>query len=536
MIEIFVPKYLFLLLHYFADHLVILPKKSLCPKKCFSRQSYRQAMSSNRASARSLRSSAQRTSSPTRSSASRTSKSTRTVRRTRTTRSRSLSPTRSRDGKPTDSEIYQVARVAPNPFAGHLPRLSIYGSATAVEPKAVEFYEYEPWKVWQQLGDTPDTDYTVATDDGMGMMDTKVFKIAYSRWRRPDIDPASMPKVLINHGVPANQTQWYDIARLLAMVGFDVVVFDMLTMGWSTKPLLDRGPKMERLRWVYDVPYVDGLADEVFGKGTKFVYFADDWGTGIQQKYLEQHWDRVLWWADQDGIRGGAYPVAEIQAIGRASNLQSDLRPPVLAGEMPPDPGSFQAALGASDQTIVQILKTMAHQSDRRYNQWSLRDMKRPFYDVDYERPGAGTFNMFPKFFALKSMADRALAALRPGDLMNYDPVDNPGGIKFAEIEGIGLFYSGEYDRMMSANQRLRYPYWMPRAKIFTQLIPRADHFSGFDQPTWVATMLVAFHLGNFPPGTPGSIPVVFLGFDGIWKGTEEQEAAGYARRYGLKA
>ncbi len=436
--------------------------------------------------------------------------------------------------EPSDSELYDAATQPINIFAGNQPRWSIYKNPKTVEPTMIEMFGFDAYLIYDPQN--PNRLFSVATDDGMNKTMTKQFKIAFTRWGWGRNNTG--PFVLIGHGVPANQTQWWDVARLLAMVGFRVVTFDMLTMGWSTKPLFDNKEKMEKLRWVHDKYYVNWLADVVFGVGSKFVYIADDWGTGILHKYMETFGNRLLWAGDQDGIRGGAYPVPEIEDIGQASMLPMDERPQVLAGKIPPAPGSFQMAMGGANSSLTQILKTMAHTSSKKFNQWSMRPILRPFFSVDYERNAtdprgaAAPFNMPHKNFALKSMADRAIASLRSGDLSPYHPYKNPGGIRYSQIEVNLMLWSGEYDNMMSSNQRLRYKYWMPKSRVLTQEVPRAGHFSGVDQPKWIATMIIEFHSFLFRPGKPNSLPKPFLGFDGIFKGNEEKEAAAYEKLY----
>ncbi len=434
----------------------------------------------------------------------------------------------------TDDELFEAATKPINIFAGNdffSSVISLYGSPEAVEPKAVEYFSFEAYQIYDPRN--PDRLFDVASDDGFRKVQTKIFKIAHTRWQKPG---STGPHVLINHGVPANMTQWFKVARYLAMVGFRVVVFDMLTMGRSTKPLFNNEEKMEKLRWHMDVPYVNALADEVFGSGCPFIYLADDWGTGILHKYLEIYSDRSIWSGDQDGIRGGAFPISEVKAIGRASMLPMDERSEVLAGRIPPDPGSFQAVMGAADQTIVQILKTMTKRQDEVYDRWGLNSTLDPFFSTDYERPAtspkgiANPVNMPIKFYALKSMADRSGAALISTDLMPHHRRLNPGGIKYSQIRTILYLWSGENDNMMPRNQRLRYKEWLRNSRVFSALIPRAGHFSGLDQPEWIANNIIAFHNFLYPPGREGSLPAGFMGYSGIYKGNEREEAAAYRR------
>jgi len=445
----------------------------------------------------------------------------------------SLGSTSSSSGLTIDEKLYEAAVQPINKFVGHEPRLDIYKSSAEVEPSDIEYFKFEAGLMYNEKGRT----YQIASDDGMSVTTSNTFSIAYSKWGWSNDGPF----VLINHGVPSNQTQWYATARYLAKAGFRIVIFDQLCMGWSTKPLFNNEEKLEKLRWHNDVYYVDLLADFVFGANTKFIYLADDWGTGILHKYLEVHSDRVIWAGDQDGIRGGAYPVPEIEDIGQASMLPIDINPEALAGKVPPKPGSFQMAMGGANSQITQILKTMSFRQAEKYDQWSMRDILRPFFSVDYERDAldprgaAAPFSMPHKIFALKSMADRAVAALRSGDLMPWHRTRNPYGIKYSKIKINFFLWSGENDNMMSRNQRLRYKYWMANSRVMTALIPRAGHFSGADQPEWIATNIVEFHNFLFPPGRPGSLRVAFLGFDGIFKGNEKEEQKAYELIYKMK-
>ena len=432
----------------------------------------------------------------------------------------------------TDDEIYDAETAPISKFSGNDARLEYYPAVQ--EPQELEYFEFNAATIYDPQN--PGRQFDVATDDGFGRTTTDTFKIAYTRWGWNNTGPF----VLVNHGVPANQTQWYELVRYLVRAGFRVVVFDMLCMGWSTKPLfLDVEERMEKLRWKYDPYYVEGLVNHVFGETSKFIYLADDWGTGIQNWYAYLFGNkRLIWLGSQDGIEGGSYPVSEIQGFGFATLLEMDEDPDVLSGKKPPKIGSFQFMMMSSGQTMVQILKSMAHEAQWKYDQWSLRRTKRPFYSVDYERNAtdprgrATVLTMPPKFYALKSMVDRSAAALSGPDLLPFHSVKNPDGIKYTTITVPWFFWYGENDKMMSRNNRHRFKYWLPNARVFTALVPRADHFSGFDQPIWVADMIINFHNDNYPPGTPGSLDVPYLGFDGIWKGNEKEEMAGYARLY----
>jgi pimeloyl-ACP methyl ester carboxylesterase len=432
----------------------------------------------------------------------------------------------------SNSQIYEAAVAPIDIFDGHDYPATLYGNPDEVKPNGISYYEFDAYKVYDP--EIVDREYVVATDDGNSFVKTTKFKIAYSFWGRKNTGIL----MICIHGVPANQTQWYDVCRRLALVGYRVVALDMLTMGKSTKPLFDDEEKADKLRWIYDREYIRMMVDDLFGPKTKFIFAADDWGTAILQKFIEKYYDRVIFFYDQDGIRGGAYPVPEIEAIGRAALLPLDLREQFLKGLTTPAPGTFQDAMKGSDQTVTQILKTMASTAAGKYDQWSMRSTLNPFFDTDYERPDTDARGAYvpvkspPKFFALRSMADRAGYALRTSDLLPYHPEKNKDGIDFVSVKTYGLFMSGDQDKMMSRNVRFRYTYWMPQSRIFSDTIPNADHFAGFDRPEYVATQIIAFHNFLIPPGNPGAVPKAFLGFDGIFKGNEREEAQGYDKLY----
>ncbi|MCB1986245.1 MAG: hypothetical protein H6936_10105 [Burkholderiales bacterium] len=93
---------------------------------------------------------------------------------------------------------------------------------------------------------------------------------------------------------------------------------------------------------------------------------------------VAKHNDRSHALIQMDPIAFDGYPVNEIQAIGRTSEI-----PNTPEGDV-----QFGMLFSAFDQTLVQILKFKVS-DPAKYNQYSLRYLIFPYIDVDYERNGA---------------------------------------------------------------------------------------------------------------------------------------------------
>ena len=78
-------------------------------------------------------------------------------------------------------------------------------------------------------------------------------------------------------------------------------------------------------------------------------FIADDWGSGIASHYAARYAGRLNALVQMDPIAFDGYPVNEIQAIGRASEIPNT----------PEGDAQYGMLFAAFDQTLVQILKTM---------------------------------------------------------------------------------------------------------------------------------------------------------------------------------
>lgn len=394
---------------------------------------------------------------------------------------------------------YQALSRAPDRSAGHHADVGIYRSPG--KPVYGRFVYQAPAMGLVQVN-PPHGEETVWTDK---------FEIAYTKMGNRG------PLVLFLHGVPTNRRQWEDIQSHVSRFA-ETIAIDMLGMGESSKPRMygrmkDSGSN-NLWYWKHDLDYIEQLMQSEY-PGRKFIFVADDWGSGIASHFAAKFSaDRLDGLVQLDAIAFDGYPVNEIQAIGRAS-----LIPNTRDGDR-----QFANAMGAFDQTLVQIFKTMVHNSSV-YNQYNLRDLVFPYVDVDYERNGANdgvtdvarSTTMTLKIHNIRVLADRA-AILSPALLLPYDAAHNPEGVRYDNITVPTLIMWGEYDNMMPAAQTQRFANVLGTDDVQIAYVPRAGHFAGTDNPKFVADTIV-----NFLRRIKGrsGLADINLGNDGIWKGDE---------------
>nr|QBK92155.1 MAG: haloalkane dehalogenase [Pithovirus LCPAC304] len=410
--------------------------------------------------------------------------------------------------------MYEAFSHSPDPDVGTEPRRSIYRNVG--KPQHGKALVKTPFS-----GIVEENGEKILTDEML---------IALTQWGDKG------PIVLFLHGVPTNRRQWRPVQERLAPFCRTIAI-DMLGMGESDKPLqygkdqdvaaVARTLRLPKAKpnnpykpwdWIFDTGYINQLMLEFYGK-EKFIFVADDWGGGINSHFTARYGSkRLLAHVQLDPIAFDGYPVSEIQAIGRASAIE--------------DEATFQMAMGALDQTMVQIFKTMVHKPDNVYNQYSLRSIKFPYIDVDYERPGASSMTMGLHWDAIRVLTDRS-AILAPDLLLPYDAKKNPKGVKYDKIDVPTAVLWGDKDNMMPPLQRLRYIYAHshPKAKVMPIRIGEAGHFAASDQVNWVSESILTFIIFVMGPGKMGDI---FLGFDGIWKGDEAMMRKDLRRIYGM--
>lgn len=350
-------------------------------------------------------------------------------------------------------------------------------------------------------------------------VETNQYKIAYTEWGDKG------PLILMLHGVPTNRTQYYELQKRLAPFCRTISI-DMLGMGESSIPLnygqnVDARPEYESIHnmirngskpwdWIFDTIYLEQI-HKINLKGEPLIFIADDWGGGILSHYAARFSDLLLGAIWIDPIAFDGYPVSEIQAFGRASQLSDE---------------DFGKLLGAADQTMVQIFKTMVFDPNV-WNQYTLRNIKKTYIDVDYERSAARngedatslTLRLHPN--NMRVLTDRA-AILSPALLLPYHPELNPKGVDYTKIRCKCKIIWGKQDNMMPERQMLRFVHVLRNAETHFDSIDNAGHFAAVDQPDAVAESIMEFILSK--PEWRETLADVYVGFGGkhmIYKGDE---------------
>lgn len=345
------------------------------------------------------------------------------------------------------------------------------------------------------------------------------------------------PEILMLHGVPTNKSEFYGLMKLMKPFAH-LLAFDMLNMGDSTKITRD-DDYIEMWKWAYDPVYIRIVAAEVFGqKGVDrrtglpipnpFYFVASDWGGGIAMWYASMFPKDLKGLCLLDPIALDGYPVSEIQDFGRAATLPDDI---------------FNFAMGSADSKMTGILKYMTH-TKFPWDQYTLRRIKAPYVDTDYERPhtdtrrvaigvdadgkpmervigGATSLTLGLKTDNLRALAERA-AVLSPNLLLPYDTDKNPEGLLFGRINMRIQIIWGLDDQMMPEAQRHRLRYLFSAApSVRTDPIQNADHFVELDQPELVADRILDW-IAETPEGRK-SLADIFLGFPPTkWEGNED--------------
>jgi len=408
--------------------------------------------------------------------------------------------------------LYDALSKAPDRAVGNKVDLSVYREPG--KPVYGKFSYKAPAKGLVQVNPPHGTE-TIWTDE---------FEIAWTKMGDKG------PLVLFLHGVPTNRMQWEDIQKQVSRFA-ETIAIDMLGMGESTKPRMYGGKDVkspnDRWHWQNDLDYIEKLMQHYY-PGRKFTFIADDWGSGIASHYAAAYNPRLESFVQLDAIAFDGYPVNEIQAIGRASMIPNT----------PEGDAQFAAAMGAFDQTLVQIYKTMVYDPNV-YNQYKLRSITFPYVDVDYERNGAGdgvtdvakSVTMQLKMHNIRVLADRA-AILSPALLLPHHPTKNPNGVKYENITVPTMIMWGEYDNMMPAAQTQRFANVLGTDDVQITYIPRAGHFAGTDQPLFVADTIV-----NFLRRIKGrsTLADINLGNAGIWKGDEREMIKDLRLIHGIK-
>jgi pimeloyl-ACP methyl ester carboxylesterase len=396
--------------------------------------------------------------------------------------------------------FYGALSYPPLRAAGNAVDLSVYRQKG--EPQYGSFNYKAPAEGLVQVGGPHSTE-TVWSDD---------FEIAWTKMGNKG------PVVLFLHGVPTNRSQWEGVQGQVSRF-CETISIDMLGMGESSMPrMYGRRQKPEPndlWHWIYDTDYIEKMMQQEY-PGRKFIFVADDWGSGIASHYAAKYNDRLNALIQLDPVAFDGYPVNEIQAYGRASEIPNT----------PEGDAQYAMLVAAVDQTLVQILKTMVYDPSK-YNQYNLRYLVSTYADVDYERNKSGdgitdvakSTTMRLKLHNMRVLSDRA-AILSPALLLPHHPQRNPNGVRYQDVTVPTLIMWGEYDNMMPAAQTQRFANVLGTDDVQITYIPRSGHFPATDNPDGVADTII-----NFIRRVMGrsALADIYVGNSGIWKGDERQ-------------
>ncbi len=435
-------------------------------------------------------------------------------------------------------------------------------------PDVLAGHELKPHELYRSVAPATDGFVDVAVDARFDVGNRQHYDPFLFRWDgRSDPVPAPSqaqrhrlywmrrgtargPPVVLLHGVPTSSLQNVPLMDRLAPF-CDVVNYDMLAMGRSSAPL-----NGVAYTWAMDAFMLLAAVDAWFAgnphyrtNGGRFFLVADDWGGGIAATFATLFPSRLTQLTLIDPIAFDGYEVPEIGAIGRAAvllatpadrqaimgklggdaaqatqaqriaALEALWRAPKVVG------ADFQQAMGAFDETVAQIMKTMVAQP-RVFNAYNLRDLLRPYKDIaSYYGAGVGPSVVRGLDFAgIAALALRA-ANLNPDLLLPYHPTANPYGLSFERVDQWGgaseatadfpvQILWGAEDNMMPPAQRHRYAAaWGNVASVRTELVPQAGHFAAVDQPDWVAEQILDFVRQTYGTGGPNGLADVFQGY-----------------------
>ncbi len=405
-----------------------------------------------------------------------------------------------------DSKLYDIFSKLPNYSVGNKPRLDLY-----YEPNFPEFNKSD---LVGNLVKDDDSKFVhgyikVKDDPKVRRTESGMVKIAFS------MVGDEGPIILFLHGVPTNRIQYYPIMSKLRSFARCVCI-DMLGMGESQvnrKEVvnLNKDTKNWQFKtwlWKYDSDYIYNFIKSVY-EDEKFIFVADDWGGGTLSHYATKYPDTLLNQIYIDPVALDGYPVNEIQAIGRPANL--------------PDK-DYQMAMGAFDQTAIQIYKTMVHKPDHVWNQWTYRWIQNPYVNVNYTKGYSSTMGL--KWNNLRNLSDRSYVLGGP-QLLPFHHIKNKIGVKYSKMTANCLILWGELDNMMPESQRHRLRYIINLAtknkvKVETRQVPNSGHFAGIESPDHVADSILDYLMAQYGVKM---FKDVFLGFNNtiLWKGDEKQ-------------
>lgn len=354
-------------------------------------------------------------------------------------------------------------------------------------------------------------------EDGLGQ--SNEFNIAYDVFRpengRPRGDSGTPTVLVLTHGVPVNRREWYDAAKLLARFFDRVVVFDLLGMGDSSKPLQFHSRQGAwHWSWRLHARILGAMISDLF-PGRRVFIGGNDWGGGVIQAYLS------LAGAPGLPVVAGAILGSPIAFNGYWVQHIGALR----ALAMLPYPSDvFQAETVRFIGTFTSLLETMFHRTPHNHNQYTMAPLQAPYAEVSaywnvLKNPASTNYNAH----AVRVLAEQASVVLGNGELLPHHPRRNQNGLRFTNWNAPVLLLWGKHDKMMPEGQVHRFRNvvaWVNKQRVrteqlslWTHVFRDAGHFAVSDQPEVAADTIIQWVVAL---QGPTALTQTFLGFDEI--------------------
>ncbi len=338
--------------------------------------------------------------------------------------------------------------------------------------------------------------------------------------------------LIVINGVPVNRREWYGVARLLSRF-VRVVTIDLFGMGDSSKPLEFKDKKGTWLwSWglhanIFALMLKDfrKLHPEWFINGKVF-FGANDWGSGVLQKFVELYGDEYLWGASiNSAIALDGYWVQHIGSLQALAMLPY------------PSP-TFTVESVRFIGTFTALIETMFHRTSHIHNQYTMALLQDPYVEISYSDVKKNPANTEYKAHAVRVLAEQASVVLGNGELLPYHPKLNKNGLMFTNWNVPILMIWGLRDVMMPVGQIHRFSEMVAaindsRKKnnmesnlwIVTKPLENAGHFAVSDQPERSAEAIFEWMRGIVGGDR---VATAFLGFDYL----SRQDVPNYIRSF----
>lgn len=338
-----------------------------------------------------------------------------------------------------------------------------------------------------------------------------------------------VPTIVLTNGVPMNKYEWVEVARMVARFG-RVVVVSLFGMGESSKPLAFKDASGKWL-WSWGLHarmfarFIEmGIPDawKIFGK----VFFgANDWGSGVVQKFLELRSNLLLGAGIYSSIFLNHYWVQQVGGMAALAMLPY------------PSP-TFTAETVRFAGVVTSLLESMYHRSKHHTNQFTLAPLQSTFVEISYDDVNKNPANTIYREHSVRVLAEQASTILGNGELMPYHPTENRNGMRFSRWNAPVHAMHGLEDRMMPSHNLDRLELMMshltgnpnnPRLWYRGTKLAKAGHFAIRDQPEKSADEIVSFMRDVVGPNILAS---PYIGMDGLGRQDETDVMKQLAERH----